>query len=272
MCARNRWIARRRCRWHIGYSPRDLEKQFKSNFIESGLILLEVQNRRLWKYVIDPLSGEAYRNFSTWVAGAAPISRRDCFSAMAAIRELADVQTEYLAEIPWCNIEILKLLTSGDRSAVLHKENGETISVIGAAKTMTQKEFVIELGKRFRLKSSRFNKGSLLGNFINFRGLQHAPVNEQGVVLLFGMLARELDYVVEIVRTGFPDCEAKHRVGKDRWEKVKIEFEFQSRNFIAHGHDLNGCNLIVCWENNWEECPIDVLELSSVIETLDANS
>src|SRR5205085_684390 len=38
---------------------------------------------------------------------------------------------------------------------------------------------------------------NIYGDFINFRGLQHAPVNEQGVVFLFGMICRELGYVVE---------------------------------------------------------------------------
>jgi len=50
------------------------------------------------------------------------------------------------------------------------------------------------------------------GNPIDFRGLRHEPVNEQGVVLLFGMLAKELGYLIESVQNGFPDCEAKRRV------------------------------------------------------------
>lgn len=254
---------------------RALEEQHKRSFVEYGLILLEVQSRELWRYVIDPFSGNVYRNFSKWVEGAAPLCRRDCFAALAAIKELADVPPEQLAEMPRCNIELLKLLTTSDRKEFLYKQSGETISVIEAAKTMRLKEFVVELRKRFHLKSGSPNGGHgrpLLGEFLNFRGLQHAPVNEQGVVFLFGMVARELDYVVEVVRTGFPDCEAKHRVGKDRWEKVRIEFEFQSRNFIDHDHDLNGCDLIVCWENNWNNCPLEVLELSAIIETLDPNN
>ncbi len=40
------------------------------------------------------------------------------------------------------------------------------------------------------------------GNPIDFRGLRHEPVNEQGVVFLFGMVARELGYLVEAVQTG----------------------------------------------------------------------
>jgi hypothetical protein len=114
--------------------------------------------------------------------------------------------------------------------------------------------------------------GRLFGDYISFRGLLHAPVNEQGVVFLFGMLAAELGFVVEMVTTGFPDCEAKRRVGKERWERTRIEFEFQSRNFYSHGHDPNGCELVVCWEHNWPECPVEVLELRTSIKNLASKS
>ncbi|MDI3464707.1 MAG: hypothetical protein OJF50_003528 [Nitrospira sp.] len=56
------------------------------------------------------------------------------------------------------------------------------------------------------------SSANVYGEFINFRGLQYAPVNEQGVVFLFGMLCKELGYIVEIVKPGFPDCEAKRRI------------------------------------------------------------
>ncbi|MGH9676012.1 MAG: homing endonuclease associated repeat-containing protein, partial [Candidatus Acidiferrum sp.] len=61
------------------------------------------------------------------------------------------------------------------------------------------------------------------GNPTNFHGLLHEPVNEQGVVLLFGMLAKQLGFLVEAVQQGFPDCEAKRRVGPERWQRVNIE-------------------------------------------------
>lgn len=111
------------------------------------------------------------------------------------------------------------------------------------------------------------------GNPTHFRGLRHEPVNEQGVVLLFGMLAKELGYVIEAVQTGFPDCEAKRQIAPERWQRVHIEFEFESRNFRDHGHPATNCDVIVCWRHNWPECPenIEVVELSSVIQSL-ANS
>jgi hypothetical protein len=108
------------------------------------------------------------------------------------------------------------------------------------------------------------------GNPTHFRGLRQEPVNEQGVVLLFGMLAKELGYVIEAVQTGFPDCEAMRQVTPERWQRVHIEFEFESRNFRDHGHPAGGCDVIVCWRHNWAECPenIEVVELSSVIKSI----
>jgi hypothetical protein len=46
---------------------------------------------------------------------------------------------------------------------------------------------------------------------------------------------------------------------------VKIEFEYESRNFLRHMHDPNGCDLIVCWEHNWPECPLEVIELKKAV-------
>ncbi len=108
------------------------------------------------------------------------------------------------------------------------------------------------------------------GNPIDFRGLRHEPVNEQGVVLLFGMVAKQLGFLVEAVQKGFPDCEAKREITPERWQRVQIEFEFESRNFREHGHPLNGCDVIVCWRHNWDNCPkhIEVVELSSIIKSL----
>jgi hypothetical protein len=108
------------------------------------------------------------------------------------------------------------------------------------------------------------------GRTIDFRGLRHEPVNEQGVVLLFGMVAKDLGYIVEAVQSGFPDCEAKRQIGPERWQRVHLEFEFESRNFRDHGHPFTGCDVIVCWRHNWPGCPpqIEILELSYLLKSL----
>jgi hypothetical protein len=99
--------------------------------------------------------------------------------------------------------------------------------------------------------------------------LMCAPINEMGVVLLFGGVARQLGFYVTRVQSQFPDCEALRRVERDRCQLVRIEFEQDSRNFLFHNHPLTGCDLIVCWNHNWLDCPLEVLELKSLVGRLD---
>jgi hypothetical protein len=106
------------------------------------------------------------------------------------------------------------------------------------------------------------------GDPVGFRGLFHAPTNEIGVVLAFGAAADALGFGVETVGAAFPDCTAKRRVAAGRWRSVRIEFEYKSRNFRDHRHDPAGCDLIVCWEHDWPEAPVEVLELRTAIQGL----
>ena len=107
----------------------------------------------------------------------------------------------------------------------------------------------------------------LFGAPIEFRGLRHAPLNEQGVVYLFGMVSRELGFNIEALQQGFPDCEGKYLYDKRKnlWAKARIEFEFKASNFREHGHDQELCDFIVCWENDWPDCPMNVVELRKEI-------
>lgn len=116
------------------------------------------------------------------------------------------------------------------------------------------------------------NKKTEVGSPMNFRGFMYQPINEQGVVYLFSLIAKDLNIIVESIQQGYPDCTALRYVGGDRWERIRIEFEFKSSRF---NHDLNGCDMIVCWENDFNEemkskiseAGIEILELKSIINT-----
>ncbi|HXA86228.1 MAG TPA: hypothetical protein VNZ47_14200 [Candidatus Dormibacteraeota bacterium] len=97
--------------------------------------------------------------------------------------------------------------------------------------------------------------------------LSFAPVNEMGVVFLFGAMAEKLGFIVTWIGTQYPDVEAFREVAPGRWQRVRIEIEFLSRNFLQHFHDPAGCDLIVCWENNWPDCPLEVIELKKAFST-----
>jgi hypothetical protein len=91
--------------------------------------------------------------------------------------------------------------------------------------------------------------------------LDYAPDNELGVVFLFSYLARKrFGFRVERIQSGYPDCVA-YRGSK----RVRIEFEYRSRNFRQHGHNKKKekCDCLVCWIHDWPAVPASlcVIEL-----------
>ena len=46
------------------------------------------------------------------------------------------------------------------------------------------------------------DKKSIVGDLINFRGLVYAPLNENGVVYLFGKVTEDLHMYVEEIKPG----------------------------------------------------------------------
>ena len=73
---------------------------------------------------------------------------------------------------------------------------------------------------------------------------------------------------VSIHHAAFPDCEAKRNTGNNRYQRVRIKFEYKSSNFKSQGYDSAGADMIVCWIHDWPDCPIEVLELKNAIDKL----
>ncbi|HKD80092.1 MAG TPA: hypothetical protein VKH81_10385 [Candidatus Angelobacter sp.] len=110
-------------------------------------------------------------------------------------------------------------------------------------------------------KKDVFQDRPVYGPLMNLAEMVHEPLSEQGVVFAFGLVARRLGFSVLRFQQGFPDCEALREIVKGQLQRVRIEFEFESRNFLRHRHNPNGCDAIVCWTHNWKECPVEVIEL-----------
>jgi hypothetical protein len=130
-----------------------------------------------------------------------------------------------------------------------------------AAITCTHK--AVRRGQRPAAPPDGF-RGAPLG----FRGLLHAPTHESGVIHLFGLLSPELGIAVESIGPTYPDCIAVRADPSGRWRRIAIEFEYKSANFRDHRHNPAKCDLIVCWEHDWPDCPLEVLELKTVLERL----
>lgn len=103
------------------------------------------------------------------------------------------------------------------------------------------------------------------GDILGVRGIVYEPINEQGVILLFAAVCYDLGFRIEGIRTKFPDALLIRKNDKGHFSKCLAEFEYKASNYQLHGHPLKGCDLIICWENNWPNCPLEVLELKTVV-------
>ena len=85
------------------------------------------------------------------------------------------------------------------------------------------------------------------------------PTNHEGVVALFSKVHRELGYPkIVTLGTAFPDATVEDEDGNEK----RIEFELKSMTFDREGHNPKGCDLIVCWEDNWgSAAEVPVIEL-----------
>lgn len=133
---------------------------------------------------------------------------------------------------------------------------------------LTNKTQVIHGKKNNSIVREQNGTSFTYGTLINFRGLQHAPVNENGVIFLFSKVSDDLGFLVESIRSNFPDCECKYKIGENKWKKGFIEFEYKASNFKAHGHDESKVDFIVCWVNDWDDCSVKIVELQSELQKL----
>ena len=103
------------------------------------------------------------------------------------------------------------------------------------------------------------------GGILGVRGIVYEPINEQGVILLFAALCHDLGFMIEGIRSSFPDALLRRKNSKGTWSSCRAEFEFKSSNFKLHKHNPSQCHMIICWENDWADCPLEVLSLKEVV-------
>jgi len=151
-------------------------------------------------------------------------------------------------------------------------DDGELIRKVLEKQKQEMREYPVKVKIMKARAPRRPATRQVYGVPMDFRGLRHSPLNEQGVVYVFALIARDIGFTVEAIGTSFPDCEAKQQMDRkgERWQRVRIEFEYMSSDFRRHRHPIEGCDLIVCWKHDWPECPLNYIELSEEIKKLGA--
>lgn len=83
------------------------------------------------------------------------------------------------------------------------------------------------------------------------------PRNELQVRELLAAQLPDYGYRLVASQAEFPDWLLIDDVGNF----IYAEVEHRSCAFRDHGHDAGMCDLIICWEHNWPESPLPVLEM-----------
>ncbi len=160
--------------------------------------------------------------------------------------------THLLAQAGAPAIDALGDVSAQPRAAAIHTNKADE-EVVRGRKVVHRWSAVIE-------------ELPVYGRWIGHPAMLYAPVNEAGVNILFGAMAAQLGYVILRAQSGFPDVEAMRLTETEIWQRVRIEVEYESANFIKHYHEKFGCDVIVCWKHNWKDCPVEVIELSKFFE------
>jgi len=171
-------------------------------------------------------------------------------------------------EVQW-----IKEISRDEMSQGLRNSLGAHLTVFsvsdhGEELTALIEERKIEI-KPERKYAEKIGEESIVGEVINFRGLVYAPTNEQGVIFLFSKVSKDLNIEIEEIKTGFPDAIGRVKTSRG-YARRKIEFEYRSSEFKKHGHPIDDCDIIVCWEHDWLDCPkqVEVISLKDTVMEL----
>jgi len=88
------------------------------------------------------------------------------------------------------------------------------------------------------------------------------PSNEAETIALYKLCQRRFGWQITHLQVAFPDAVIENEQGK----QLVAEFEFKSKNFRNHKHDPDGCDIIIAYEDNWENPPVPVWELQKYTE------
>jgi hypothetical protein len=110
----------------------------KQAYAVRGMAMLLVEERNLYRWVVDEEVGDYFQSFDRWLKQTCPESQSYCRQALNAVKELKDVPFEDLLHIRRCNLEQLKKVSSSVRLLP---------EVVQAAKSMPEKAFVEKLNR-----------------------------------------------------------------------------------------------------------------------------
>jgi hypothetical protein len=166
-------------------------------FALRGEAMFLIEERNLFRYIMDEEVGDYYQSFDKWIKDTLPRSWGYCRDALRARKELRDIPFDDFGHMKRCNIEKLKEVSSSVRLLP---------EVIQAAKTLPEKAFVEKMNKEHA---------------------QHLCVKEP-VVMADHAVSEKRDEAVEMAKQLYgckSDGEALEAIFADFIDTHAVEFE-----------------------------------------------
>lgn len=178
------------------------------------------------------------------------LTGKDWGEKYAAFNQAAlDFKTQYgfpAQEIDWILTFIASYVSASDTNFLIEED------------VLKTKEIPVSVDDEDDLED-------LVGEPMELQVMRWSPTNEMGVVALFIEFRNALGFpIVEVIRTRFPDAAVFQEAAKGYVRKY-IEFEFKSSGYKSHVKSKRKCHYVVCWEHDWKDCPVDVIELRNEI-------
>ncbi|GEM_PF-4251669 len=105
---------------------------------------------------------------------------------------------------------------------------------------------------------------SIVGPVINSKRMIYGPSDKLGTMIMFTRILDELGFYIEEIIPENQRMILRRELENGFLEKVETAFTFISSEARRNGY-LEGCDLLVCWKDDWGECPVEVLELKPTI-------
>lgn len=247
-------------------SRSEIEKILRKHYPRDPKPSIAINTGQLWSFYGDMKKGDI-------VLTPNPLTRTIQIGLIKgdyqyARQKLGDMPYKHRRKVSW-EKEVSRDLFSQD----MRNSIGSTLTIFNVSKYAKEIDGVL-----FSSISGLPLKGTIkfppkpkeevvIGEPLNFEGLTNAPMEENGVVFLFGKLHERIGIRIKAIRKGFPDATGEVWI-KGRLYPRTFEFEFRSSDFKRHGHDPQKCDILVCWEHDWDDCPrsLFVIELKSELE------
>ncbi len=123
----------------LGVILKSLDAIEERAFAVRGEAMLLIEERNLYRFVVDEEAGDYYQSFDKWLKDTLPRSWGYCRDALRTRKGCRDVPYVNYVQIPRCNSEQMKKLSSGVRTLP---------EVIEAAQTLPEKAFVAEMNTK----------------------------------------------------------------------------------------------------------------------------